>query len=487
MIAIGVRYLMGWSMATDSADRERPEWPPHPDRVFMALAAAHFETDGPDSERQALVWLEGQGPPEMRATESTERNTMTTFVPVNDPGLSRLRKDRAPSLQQIKAGLQLLPEHRTRQPRQFPVAIPHDPTVYLVWPADPSQEVRKGLGALCGKVVRIGHSASLVQAWVEDAPPTPNLVPVEGLAHHPLRVAGPGRLDHLTGQYLSDRRPERSRWAAYGQARPQSQPAEPHSVFHDALLVLRRVSGNTLGLESTLILTEKLRDAVVKQCPQPVPEWISGHEPDRRPSRHPHLAFLPLPDIGHQHADGHLLGFALAVPNHLERAEVGRCLNPVLGFTQNGSLRRVHLYDGGYFDWWLELERRESPPVALRSSAWTRWARRWATVTPVVFDRHPKGRSKEGQAEVMVQEACERVGLPRPLEVVLSQVTLHLGAPHSRAFPYLRRKSDSGRLQHLHAVVTFAEPVHGPVILGAGRYRGYGLFRPVEWEGGDQE
>ena len=50
MIAIGIRHLNGWYMASDSADRNRPEWPPHPDRIFMALAAAHFETDGGRSE-----------------------------------------------------------------------------------------------------------------------------------------------------------------------------------------------------------------------------------------------------------------------------------------------------------------------------------------------------------------------------------------------------------------------------------------------------
>ena len=61
MIAIGIRHLNGWSMASDSADRNRPEWPPHPDRIFMALAAAHFETDGGGAEQAALHWLERQG------------------------------------------------------------------------------------------------------------------------------------------------------------------------------------------------------------------------------------------------------------------------------------------------------------------------------------------------------------------------------------------------------------------------------------------
>ena len=487
MIAIGIRYLAGWSMATDSADRSRPEWPPHPDRIFMALADAHFETGSGDPEMETLLWLEQQGAPSIHASEATQRETVTTYVPVNDSAPLSRRAGRTPSAQQARAGLQLLPENRSRQARQFPVAIPRDPTVYLAWPSDPSPEVRKGLESLCSKVIRVGHSASLVQVWVEDAPPPPNLIPAEGVAQRPLRVSGPGRLEHLTAQYRNNRRPERSRWVAYAQVQPESPPAAPHGVFHDRLLALRRVEGRRLGLESTLMFAGKLWNAVVKHCPEPVPEWVSGHAPDGRPSQNPHLAFLPLPFVGNQHADGHLLGFALAIPRHIEESEAGRCLNPVLGFEQDGSPRRVHVYDGANFDWHLEMEEGHSPPAALQSRTWTSPARRWATVTPIVFDRHPKGRDREGQAVRMVEEACERIGLPRPLDVMLNQVSLHPGVPHSRSFPGMRRKPDNGRLQHLHAVVTFDEPVAGPVILGAGRYRGYGMCRPLRWEGGDTE
>ncbi len=487
MAAIGVRFLMGWSMSTHSADRERPEWPPHPDRVFMALAAAHYETDGADSEREALLWLESQGAPNMWASDAAHRETMTTYVPVNDTSALGRRPGKRPSAQQVNAGLQLLPENRSRQPRQFPVAIPRDPTVYLVWPDDPSTEVRAGLESLCSKMVRVGHSASLVQAWVEDNPPEPKLVTTAGVAQHQMRVSGPGRMNHLAAQYENDRRPERSRWVAYTRAQPDPDPAAHGGVFHDRLLVLRREDGRRMGLESTLILSNKLRNAVVKHCPEPVPEWVSGHTADGRPSQEPHLAFLPLTFVGRKHADGHLLGFALAIPKRVDPAEQSRCLSPVLGFDEHGSPRRVRLYDGANFEWLLKMEDRESPPTSLRSEVWTRPARRWATVTPIVFDRHPKGQDKESQAERTVEEACERIGLPRPVDVVLSQVSLHLGVPHSRSFPAIRRKSGNGRLQHLHAVLTFAEPVAGPVILGAGRYRGYGLCRPTQWDGGDSE
>ena len=84
MFAIGIRFLCGWSMATHPANRSQPEWPPHPDRVFMALAAAHFETERDPSERSALEWLEGLQPPSIRASDYEPRKTVTTFVPVND-------------------------------------------------------------------------------------------------------------------------------------------------------------------------------------------------------------------------------------------------------------------------------------------------------------------------------------------------------------------------------------------------------------------
>jgi CRISPR-associated protein Csb2 len=33
-------------------------------------------------------------------------------------------------------------------------------------------------------------------------------------------------------------------------------------------------------------------------------------------------------------------------------------------------------------------------------------------------------------------------------------------------------------------VLLFDEPVRGPVLIGAGRFRGYGVCRPVNAEGG---
>ena len=89
MFALGLHYLNGWSMAAqDGARKEQAEWPPHPDRVFMALAAAWFETgeDTEDHAREgdALRWLQALPPPAIAASDAGFRTVTTIYVPVND-------------------------------------------------------------------------------------------------------------------------------------------------------------------------------------------------------------------------------------------------------------------------------------------------------------------------------------------------------------------------------------------------------------------
>jgi CRISPR-associated protein Csb2 len=56
MIALGIRYLTKYAVATNLA-RQPAEWPPHPGRIFMAMAASHFESGADAEERTALEWL----------------------------------------------------------------------------------------------------------------------------------------------------------------------------------------------------------------------------------------------------------------------------------------------------------------------------------------------------------------------------------------------------------------------------------------------
>src|SRR5579862_3841295 len=172
---------------TDTACREKAEWPPHPARVFMALVAAHYETkplpeDGSEAEeawsleRAALEWLEGQGAPQMSWPEASPRDVVKVYVPVNDAGVpqnpARVKES------EMRAALGVMPDQRSRQERTFPTlhigGEGPDRHVNLRWPnAKPSTEILAALTELALKVTRIGHSSSLVLVWVskgEDAP-----------------------------------------------------------------------------------------------------------------------------------------------------------------------------------------------------------------------------------------------------------------------------------------------------------------------------
>ena len=779
MFALGFRYLNGWSMAAaDGTRKERPEWPPHPDRVFMALAAAWFETGEDAEEGHALRWLESLAPPAVAASTAVLRASVVSYVPINDTRVgSKIPSSKALDILK-NAGLTVLPEHRPRQPRRFPVAVPHDPTVYLIWRDAELNSHHKAMERLAAKVTSVGHSASFVQAWVEqDCDVDVVWQPTDGVAVHRLRVPSAGRLDRLaralsrdawiayhdlcseieqartdlkemkppprvawrdfpdavllaaetptrrhpeyraaksgdavaaanlvralvdesriaavrsmldatcggavpvlvsahayerdgfnaipaalakllsehlnirydttvvqtnvvshtgaggyarlarqaafggsvergrryvmvddfigqggtlanlrgwverrggavagavslTGKTYSARlnpseaqlhelrekhgpdfetwwrehfghtfdcltqsearylarspdadtirsrlaaavregggrsharspreqqrhietltarraerfpdgqppapmRPPSGSWQGYGRPPEVRRDSATRSIF-DPRVVILGISGTRLALPATLRLTAALRGLLLRECPeQPPPEWISGHQQDGEPTVAPHLALVPLPFVGSPHADGRILGLALVLPQGSANA-AGRCLEPVLRATATGLPRERRLFDGEWFECAVELETRERPPMSLRTDTWISPSSVWASVTPVVLNRHFKGKDKWEQAAESVKDACEHVGLPRPREVLLHPVSRAEGVPHARDFPRLTRKRDGGRRSHSHALIVFDEQVGGPVLIGAGRFRGYGLCRPIK-------
>ncbi len=275
-----------------------------------------------------------------------------------------------------------------------------------------------------------------------------------------------------------------------GSARPgflNPETAAPGTVFSPHPLVLRLEPEGPvrreLDLPRTLAVVQRFREAVLSQSnglPERIRSLLSGHEPDGAPLDQPHLAFLPLAFVRHSHADGRLLGLALVLPAEVTRDERGSALQAII--------RVPYLALGRLGSWKIVPERRSSPPWNLRPDAWTAYpqgATHWSTVTPIVFDRHPKAKDPavyEREMATTIAEGCMRTGLPQPREVIATHVSAHAGVPPAFAFPRLRRK-DGGERRHTHAIVVFDRPVCGPVLVGAGRYRGYGVCRPMMAEG----
>jgi len=515
MITLGIRYLTKYAVATNLS-QQQPEWPPHPGRVFMAMAAAHFETGADPAERAALELLETLPAPALRASDADERVSVRSYVPVND---ELGAKKQAPT--------GAVP--RERAERRFQRARPHGEIVYLIWPAEPTPETRAALGRVCAKVTRIGHSMSAVQMWLAPASeqPEPNWVPGATRQDTRLRIASVGTLraieiafnaepiheyDTLTEAVATanvrertrlrkelhakfpdgrpqSRRPQLVHWQGYGRAAtPDDDQPVSDGPFDENFVVLAKAEGVTLGLESTLQLTGALRNYALKPAGKKSPEWLSGHDEVEAPSLRPHLAFFPLPYVGFEYADGHVLGLGIAVPRSIpltycatHEEELRRYLGPLFFDRETGEERDIGLWKKGVWKWTLAREKRERPPLTLQRLSWTKPSRTWASVTPVVLHHYPKKR--EGDIERIVKEAFVSALLPEPQFISVRSVSVVDGAGHAMALPpFTEGGANLCRFQ-THVVARFAQAIRGPMLVGRGRYRGYGLFRPLPDEG----
>lgn len=563
MLALGIRYLRGIVVGSHGK-HDRVEWPPHPARVFMAMVAAHYETGSDEQERAALLWLEAlPESPDIHASEADPRGVVTQYVPVNDDS-SQFSRDPNTKKAKFFQEIPLTSFRRNRQERVFACASLASDSVFMHWPnAEPTRDMRKALGALCGKVTRIGHSTSLVQVWLADSIPSDlqRWIVNERRATHLLRVAKSGTLveeldrafnGKATSRYCELKvveaelasaaeasakahagakaagvtakakkeaklaadaaknaakaaeeariaefpagepprhRPQISTYAGYAKANEISDAARAAgTVFSPHLVVftLERKDGpfRQLDLACTLALTDRWREALASHANDLDSETrslLTGHASDGAPLKNAHVAFLPLAFVSHQHADGRLPGIALALPENTSVEMRAAVLRTAARVCKEG------LKLGRLGAWKLDASMMARPLETLRAATWTAHPEgsiQWSTVTPIAYDQHPKSKKKaEYLAEVaaMIAGGCERIGLPRPREVIVTPVSTHLGSPPAHAFPRLRRKDGSER-RHTHAILLFEEPVCGPVVVGAGRYRGYGLCRPMEIE-----
>jgi len=495
-LTIGIQFLTGYCVAARSKTDPLPEWPPHPARVYMALAAAYFECDPGHAEREALAWLEQLDPPHLKfGAEAAPTSATPTFVPMND---SRA-VGRGGSIQTLPS----LKRHRAE--RMFPRTHLPDgqDTVYLSWPHADEAEAnlhRPALSRLCKLVARVGHSTSLVCMWIDDRQETglKSLMP-DPTSNDKLRVVArtTGTLDRLATAFVTP--PHRASIKSshgYSQQHPP-KPAVAATIFDDRLELFRLESAGSsfrwLQLESTLALTRTLRESIIERCPiQPPPEIITGHGADRSPSTQAHMAILPIPHAGGDHGDGHLLGVGVAVPRGIAEANLQAIFKALetIADDGDGATGTGLGFDAGRFpglgQWRLIRQGIfDDFRVNLNAPTWTaspNGSCSWASVTPIVFDQHGKARSKAAYLEEcaeLVAQATGRVVVGASVERVrMLAVSPLRGVPTARDFPRLKRKDGSER-RHMHVQIDFDRPLIGPLLVGAGRYRGYGLCRPL--------
>jgi len=553
MLALAIELLTGRYVATSYNDRRRAEWPPHPARVFSALVATHFEDpEHPAHERDALLWLERQPAPEIHGTGARPREVVDVFVPVNDPSVlgdvwseanevdeartraaagkddagarkaldraevklaARIAKAIAPIEGKLpaetrKLGTSLLPERRGRQARTFPSVAPDEPRVTLIWPeADASEAVRRALDQLAARVVRLGHSSSLVSIRV---------LATDQVSRRPYRIPDPdgtevlrgvevGQLDRLCEDFARNQAndPRVMPAAVHLYREPRAVlAAPPASIFGQDWIVLACVNKDQaprLPASRAVDVARAVRKALQLYSPeQPPPEIISGHQPAGAPSEWPHLAIVPLPFVGTRYADGCLRGVALILPRAATTADRTAVLRALSAWEHSDRADRSVqpaqvpiLLAGGRALW---VQRQLEPTLGtLKPARWCGPSRQWATVTPIALDRYPgdlrdrdtgKAAKAIAAAQASLVEACRRIGIlerdmPAPRVEIVPAAPI-AGSQKVRDVPAYPPVAGRPRRALTHAVVELPCAVEGPVLLGAGRYHGLGLLVPCD-------
>jgi CRISPR-associated protein Csb2 len=462
MLSIVVRLRSG----RYDADGDRPgeaEWPPAPSRVFCALTASAVQA--PDWE--ALRWLEAAGVPEVWDPGEALRGQAESYVVTNQPS--------------PKGGSQTWPG-RTNGLRRRGFATPPADRFAIVWPeADVDDVTLKALHRMALRVPYVGRSTSLAEVSVgvesPESPPSGWRVwrPVEQRERGEAALAVPyaGYTAALESAYQrGDRAWEVARTHHYTLRPVQSSEPDEQMLrgpYSDLLVWGLTKPTTRIGSEQTVQLAQALRRAVLARTADPIPAQVSGHGADGRP----HVAFVVLPHVGREHADGRVMGLGLAVPNDLPPAEWqalarGVMAPPLTSLTVRRNWPVLRLTQETGREWSLQAERWTAAPHG---------ARRWVTATPLIAD----GRLRRGRtSEELVRRSLAKAGYPEPEEVETSTGPLLEGTPWRPAAGTL--PESAGGFPLLHARVTFHRPLLGPLFAGKMRYLGLGLFVPQRKE-----
>lgn len=476
MLTLEVEFLTGEIVAANH-DKTAVEWPPQPNRIFSALVASWGARGERAEERAALEWLERQDAPRIVAGDATARTIATVFVPPNDFKTSA-------------SNLDVLPSRRQHQARTFPSAHLADSVVRYVWPESPNDRMLTTLDGIARDTSYVGHSTSVTRcrflAGDYDL----------ASARAPRRGVYNGRLAELERLYNKGQRP------GEGAVILSAPEAEHHSAntlfssdYETQWIVLADDGGVVPDIRMAPIVARKLRDTLMSNYGRMggsiPPEWLSGHLADGRPSLTPHAAFIPMANVGWEHSDGRLMGMAIVLPRSVESealyAIVGACMEP-----RGEGHRNIELHYGARHPWCLQplsaSASRALQRASLSPQRWVRPSSLWATASPIALDRYPKQRDPEARSQEIAAQiavACTNIGLPEPSYVGIDANALLSGAasavtPASAQQWQRWQVPESLKGRYLtHAVIGFDETVSGPVILGAGRYVGLGLCKPI--------
>jgi len=486
MLHIGAKWQVGIIQA--HLPDKKPEIPPHPERVMEALLAAAWAMGGSERHRRALRFLEDR-PPVISHTPSIAREGSTVTLRRYGAYIQDDNKN------YFKNGC-LFESH--------PVVVGGD--LHAVYSYDISEDGDEAaaIRELLAEVYYLGETESAVTLKYIRAIPdgfitlVPSKIKGVGIA---IRVPAKGRVDLLEGSYK--RRVERAFHAMErGRADIAYRQWSEFREFNDLITLVSYVRKSdvvesnwhlrcaffadgcdpNVGSADFDALLADCRSAWMDSLRVQVPE-LTGHEPDGAPTVKPHVALVPLLDIGRPYATGAMTGFGVLIPKVLPadlRREAESALARTINVRRSDCAVRLPIVDAETY----RAARGRRPPTKTRMpQRMVRKSVSWATVTPVVPWRYGKSARdrKDPQAALpAIHEIFERAGLPQPIKVHWGPSSLFAGAAHAAVATKTLRTPDGKPLPRaMHLSFEFESPVCGPIVLGRRSWKGYGLCLPI--------
>lgn len=504
-LCISVRFLHPYPLYHGRADGEQPEWPPSPMRLFQALLnAACLRVRGrslPPEVHRALGYLETLRPRIIAPRANVSGAGYRLYVPHNQADLVSSAWHRGNRDATIAS-------HRMEKDlRPMCIDVPRDelPTLHYLYPlekitSDP-EALLLAIRPSARAITRLGWGIDQVVG--DAALRNCGSAPTPGERWFPsvwggtrLRVHRRGSLEALSRrheQFLN-----RIRGGDWTPVAPLSvidhvyyrRDTDPAGRPWRAFKLIDTADDAYTHPQARLIhLAGMVRhlaiEAMTRKPPRGVrepsrwtEEYVAGHREKREAAvevPHAQLSYVPLPSVGHPHADPGVRRVMIVAPfgddeilEHLARQLDGQRLEPERPEQLRGPVFLSRVHRDSVIDCYLKP------------------CRTWASFTPVILPGHDD--RKPEKTRKLIRKALAQSGVDQPCEVEWSAFS-HFAKSYS-AHKYVRdERAKDGRRPvgyirpgHLleqsavHLRLTFEHQVPGPLTIGAGRHCGFGLM-----------
>jgi CRISPR-associated protein Csb2 len=514
-LCITFRFIQPFPLFHGSGDAGVPEWPPSPMRAFQALVnATSLRYRGrllPPEVESALTLIETIRPSILAPNAQPSTVGYRAYVPHNQTDLVTAAWDRGSNNASIAS-------HRMEKdirPIRITASAEAMPILHYLYPLDASvTECERLLSVIRPCVRSISSLGWGIDQVVADAILLTETQAPDSSGYrwqpadqgrHRLRVHRKGSLHALRQRherfltrlvngkftpvppitaldvvrYAHEADPLPRPHAVFKLLNPNEDPAPyPQSkLIHIAGMVRHLAIG---------AMTDAGADADF------VNRVVRGKREPSAGDDHKQFSYVPLPSIGHEHADGIIRNVMLVAPIGMERELIdladridGQPLKPEGEFGEcKSDLTLTEVYRA-------ELRLFTPPANKFIDTHYLGTSRIWQTVTPVILDGHNK-KSKTDKPDAIAREteklickALQRAGIETPCKFTWQAIAFLKNCFSAHKYDRNGRHTGYHRPTHLkdltavHVQLTFDHPIPGPITIGAGRHCGLGTFTAV--------